>query len=150
MIRSSLLVLWLLAALGAGCSGSFSMRTPEGFVRVDGDYERRLANADGIVVGVRELDNDPQGNLRFWSGTIAARLAQRYEPLESVDVRTRRGLRGRQLRWRAHLEGRTWIYWTTLFVSGDSVYIVEAAGDEEIFGAHEPTVSSAIQSFEPG
>ena len=139
----------IVTSTAAGCAGGMSMRTPEGFVRLGegGDYDRRFTNSDGIVVGVREMDNDPRGNLRFWTGTVAARLGQRYEAVGTEPVQTRSGLRGNQLRWRANIGGRSWIYWTTLFVDGDTVYVIEATGDEEVFGTHEPAIAATIASF---
>jgi hypothetical protein len=61
----------LAAALAfglAGCGHPFNAATPPGFVDMgtrypDGEY--RATTADGVVIGVRRFDNDPQGELAF-------------------------------------------------------------------------------------
>ena len=123
--------------------------TPSGFAELDGaSYDYRAANADGVVLAVREIDNDPEADLEFWAGAIDAKLRQQYTAESVEPVRTRAGMEGLQVRYVTTRNGRTHRYWTTLFVTEDDVYLIEAAGDAELFDAHADEVERAIASFD--
>lgn len=60
----------LFALSTTACSRHFVPATPAGFVDMgtvypDGEY--RATTADGVVIGIRNVDNDPKGELSFWA-----------------------------------------------------------------------------------
>ena len=131
----------------AGCTSYVT--TPRGFAELDSSsYDYRATTADGVVIAVRELDNDPEGDLEFWAGVIDAKMRQRYTAETVDEIQTRAGMDGVQVRYVTTRNGRTHRYWTTVFVDEDEVYLIEAAGDAELFDAHVEDVERTIASFE--
>jgi hypothetical protein len=136
-----------LLAVSTGCTSWLD--TPSGFAELDDSaYDYRATNADGVVIAVRELDNDPEADLEFWAGAIDAKLRRQYTAESVEPVRTRAGMEGVQVRYVTSRNGRAHRYWTTLFVTEDDVYLIEAAGDAELFDAQVDEVEQAISSFE--
>ena len=142
------LLAFVIGTLVVGCGASPQLRSPTGFVRVDGDpYDLRVTNADGVVLGVRVLPNRPAGDLGFWAGAVDAQLRQRYTAVAAEDVQTPSGLRGRQLRYTFEQNGRLHHYWSTVFVQARRVVLVEAGGDEEYFTPRRAELEAAIASL---
>src|SRR5687767_7876587 len=75
LARSGLL---LLAALTLGGCSSYDLTPPAHFVELhdqeSSSYDLRTVNADGVVLAVREVDNDASGTLSFWTDAIKNRL----------------------------------------------------------------------------
>lgn len=88
--------LFLFAALFAvGCTHPATMAAPSGFSRVDGQYDFRAVNPQGIVVASRAEKNDPKSDLGFWSAAIDLKLARKgYTRTASNDVKSSDGLAG--------------------------------------------------------
>jgi hypothetical protein len=80
------------------------------------------------VIAVREIDHEPKGSVDFWTRAIENRMRQRggYALLGSKDVKTAAGVPGKQLRF-GHDEGnKPHVYHVTLFVTDDTLYVLEA------------------------
>lgn len=91
----------LCAAMSTSACG-VTLRAQEGFARVDDDhYDRRVASADGVVVGVRVMRNRPEASVDFWIRAVDERLRARgYEPDgDPLATQTSAGMRGVQLRY---------------------------------------------------
>jgi len=136
----------------SACAG-FTMKTPSNFVELDEDndsYELRATSAQGVVLSVREVDNDPYGTLYFWVEAINNRLraARGYALLEQKNVRASTGEAGRQLRYGRDEGDKPYAYWLTIFVTHDSLYIIEAGGRREQFDRVKPQIEQAIARFE--
>jgi hypothetical protein len=146
-------ILPLLAAL-AGCGHPFVAATPPGFVDMgtrypDGEY--RAATADGVVIGIRRFDNDPKGELPFWTRTIELRMRDSggYALLDKRDVTARGGLTGVAMRF-GHDEGRTpYLYTVALFVTEKKIYLVEAGGTKAEVAKQEANIDWAIKNLAP-
>ena len=144
-IATSLLLL-------AGCGTSFEAATPPGFVELDepdGEYAYRAMTADGLVIAAREIDHEPKGELDFWVRAIENRLRQRggYALLETRQVTCRSGQTGKQLRF-GHDEGsRPHLYAVSVFVTEDTIYVIEAGGTKELMEKHAEQVDWAVQNF---
>lgn len=149
MIRSLLASCLLL--LSVGCNG-LPIHTPEGFAELGGGdgYTYRATSAEGAVLGVRREDNDPHGNLAFWSTAVDAELRRRgYTATAASDVKSDSGVAGRELRYRVVRDGRPHVLCTTVYVTDAHVTIVESGGDEAHFGEHERELVAAARSVEP-
>jgi hypothetical protein len=152
MIRLALLVLFVAPA--SGCS-SFTLEAPEHFVKLQepewSDYQMRAVNADGVVLSVRENDNEAtEGSLTFWADAVRNRLrtVRGYALLEEKPVRAATGEEGHQLRLGRDEGSQAYDYWVTVFVSDEYVHVVEAGGRREEFKRVKDAVEKAIERFE--
>jgi hypothetical protein len=146
------LTLVLLASL-AGCGHAFEASTPPGFVELKRQdnvgYAYRATNADGLVIGVREIDNDPKGEMAFWEKAVENQLRERagYSLLAKRDAKSADGSLGRQLRF-GHDEGKTpHLYFLTLFVTDQRIFLVEQGGTKDLVEAHAADLDAAIAGF---
>lgn len=138
-----------LAVAATACTPPASLATPPGFVSIDDDaYDHRATNADGVVIAVRTMANDPEGDLAFWAGAIDRKLRQRYQAVDIVEVEAESGARGVQIRYEADHGGRLHRYWATVFVLRGRVFLVEAGGDAEFFDPQLQQVERAVLSVD--
>lgn len=136
----------------AGCGHHFEMNAPDDFVVLEEDassFDMRATSADGVVIAVRELDNDPPGTLKFWVDAIRNRMRMNggYALIEEKDVTAASGQRGKQLRFGRDQNGVAFRYWLTIFVGDSRIHLVEAGGREEIFTPAEARVERAISGI---
>ncbi|HET6613726.1 MAG TPA: hypothetical protein VFG83_17120 [Kofleriaceae bacterium] len=145
-----LFTVFAAAALTA-CGPSFSYATPHGFVELEprDPYDYRAVTADGLVLAAREIDHDPKGDLAFWTEVITNHLRQRggYALLATKPIKTAEGLAGAQLRF-GHDEGsRPYLYYVTVLVTDDTIYVLEAGGTKAQVEAHAADIASATHNF---
>lgn len=140
----------------AGCGRDFDVKTPRRFVELEedySDYEYRATTADGVVIGVREIEVDPEkgGSIDFWVEAIEQRMRQvgGYALLETKAATAGGGLRGKQLRFGRDEGERPYRYWVTIFLDDDTLYLVEAGGQEEAFNRAQRDLERAIKSITP-
>ena len=138
------------------------LATPKGFVVLDEDstYDYRATTADGLVLAARRIDNDPYGELAFWQRAIENEMRYRggYALLETRDVSSRHGFRGRQLRF-GHDESREpHLYYVTLFLgeettwgvfTANKIYLLEVGGPKPLMNQHAAQIDWAIREFDP-
>lgn len=141
-----------LLFLGHGCAGSFELRPPPNFVELkdDPNYDFRATSADGVILSVRELDNEQEGNKDFWLDAIRNRIRLNggYALTEETEVRAASGQAGTQLRFGRDQNGTPFTYWVTLFVGEDKLHLVEAGGRKELFDAAQSEVEEAIAGLQ--
>jgi hypothetical protein len=133
-----------------GCGTGLSMATPNGFAELEDQqsYDYRATNAEGVVIAVRREDNDPAGDLAFWSGALDAHLRRAgYRAVEAKPVEAVGGMQGKQLRYTIERSGREHVFWLTVFVTESEVITIEAGGDVAFFGGVEKSVTRAIASL---
>jgi hypothetical protein len=143
----------LLALLLGGCGPTFDASLPPGFVEIDNDYDAydwRATSADGLVLGVRVIDHDPVGTPEFWLKAIqnSMRLRGGYALVETVKVQSGDGVDGTQLRF-GHDEasGNPHLYYLTVFVTPERIYLVEAGGTKQLMTDAAAAVDAAIKAF---
>ncbi|MEM1414054.1 MAG: hypothetical protein AAGH15_04105 [Myxococcota bacterium] len=142
----------LALLLAAACAPSFSLPLPERFVALEDQddarppYRMRATTPDGVVLGVRTLDNGVEGSVTFWAEAVTRRLRDQlaYALLADEEVRAKSGEAGRLLRFGRDLEGHTYRYLVALYVAGDTLFLVEAGGREEPYAALEEAIEAAI------
>ncbi len=133
--------------------GCLHIDTPRGFVELDdaADYDYRSTSATGVVLAVRTEDSrkDEGGDLGFWSEAVTRKVRRLggYALLEERDVKTGKGLAGKQLRFGHDRNQRPHHYWVTLFIDGDDLHVVEAGGPKEAFTELEEGLEKAIASL---
>ncbi|MFT3764876.1 MAG: serine/threonine protein kinase [Minicystis sp.] len=145
-------ILLVLALAAAGCGRPFVAATPPGFVDLGDRYgarEYRATTADGVVLGVRAFDNDPKGEIAFWSRALERRTREMagYALLDKRDVATSTGLKGVQMRF-GHDEGKEpYLYYLVLFVTDAKIYVLEAGGPKAEVTKQEAQIDWAIRNF---
>ena len=149
-LRAFSLLAAVLAAALCACT-SFTAVTPKGFVELDDQelYDYRATSADGLVIAVRELDNEPEGELDFWAKAVENQLRNHggYALLETREVKSKDGVTGRQFRF-GHDEGKTpHLYYLAVFVTEDTIQIIEIGGTKELVTTHAAEVDSAVTNF---
>ena len=143
-------LLLALSLLAPACA-SFHVNTPDGFAELadDARYDYRATNADGVVIAVRALRNDPEASLGFWGRVVDERLRrQGYVPEgDPAPVQSANGVPGVMFRYGATVGGRAHRYQVAVFVRGKKVFVLEAGGDQEVFDPAAPAVARAFRSF---
>ena len=147
--------LLLLTLLGA-CAPAFTLPLPERFVALEDQddnqpsYRLRATTPDGVVLAVRTLDNDVEGSAAFWTEAVTRRVRDQlgYVLLAEDALTAASGQPGTLLRFGRDLEGHGYRYLLALFVTGDTLYLVEAGGREEAYAAQEEALEAAIGAFE--
>lgn len=150
MIRVTLFVLLL-----AGCGAGFTVDAPRDFVSLDDasshyrGYALRATSADGVVMGVRALQNDRHGSSEFWVEAIRNRLRrdQGYALTSESEVHAATGETGHQMRFGHDDGGHPYVYWVTVFVTHERIFVVEAGGRRDRFEPATASVETALGTF---
>lgn len=134
-----------------GCGASYQMQFPESFAVLEEqtDYTERATTADGVVVSLRELPNEPKAGAEFWRKALLnqVRLKGGYALTEEIEVRAKSGEMGTQMRFGHDEERKPYQYWLTLFVTDAHVYVIEAGGKASEFTEVQAEVEKTLSSF---
>lgn len=150
-IAQQLLVTGILALGLTACGRPFVAATPPGFVDLGDRYGRaeyRAATADGAVLGVRAFDNDPKGDLGFWTRVLENRMRETggYALLEKRPVKAG-ALDGTLLRF-GHDEGKdAHLYYLTVLVDDAHVFLLEAGGPRGQLERLGPQIEWSTRNF---
>jgi hypothetical protein len=135
----------------AACGNNFTAATPPGFVELEDQYayDYRATTADGLVIGVREIDHDPKGEMSFWTRAIENHMRQRggYALLGTHPVKNADGLDGLQLRFGHDEQASPHLYYVTVFLTDDHIFLVEAGGTKALMEKHADQIDWAIKNF---
>lgn len=140
----------VLAFAASACGRPFDVKTAPGFVPLENQtsYEYRATSPEGVVVAVRVVEDEKRGDLAFWTQAITLQLrdVSGYALLDSVDVESRDGTKGKLLRF-GHDEGdKPFAYWVTIFPAQEKLFLVEAGGAKEAFERAKPSVEWMLKS----
>lgn len=142
--------LTLLAAL-YGCQ-HHTLRAPSDFAVLEDSapYDTRAVSAQGVVIGVREIANEPRANAAFWLTAIRSQMLEGrgYALLSERDVRAKSGQPGKQLRLGRDQNGEQYLYWLTVYVTKQRLYLVEAGARKDRFEKAQPQIERALASLE--
>lgn len=135
----------------SACGHDFHAATPRGFVELEDQerYDYRATSADGLVIGVRELDNEPRGELDFWTRAIENQLRGRhgYALLETRSVKSKDGVHGKELRF-GHDEGKSpHLYYLSVFVTPKHIALLEIGGTKELMLKSVAATDFAVANF---
>jgi len=138
-------ILFLLLLIG--CGRPFKVQTAPGFVELekqqDYDYQYRATTPEGVVFGVKTVDvSDDKSDLDFWTKAVTLQLrdVQGYALLDSTDVTSLDGTKGKTLRFGHDEDGKPFDYWLTLYVAQNRLFLVEAGGAKAPFERFRPSV----------
>ncbi len=155
-MKRLLLGLPLLLALVA-CGRPYTTATPDGFVELDEEHydesvhEYRASTADGVVIGVRAYENDPEVDLTLAVRALEnrVRLGQGYALLEKKEAVARDGTKGTTLRFGHDEPAGAHLYAVTIFVTDDWVYLLETGGKKDLVEKAQKSLDWATQNFLP-
>lgn len=145
----ALTTLTLLAA----CGPRTEFTLPDEFVALTKEdiryknYDWKAVNADGVVVVLRERDNDQGGSLQFWLEALEREIVEGhgYELTETVDVKTR-NMSGKQLRFLVDYGGTPYHYHVALFVIDGEIVTIETTYPDSLAEGVAPTLDEIVQS----
>lgn len=134
-----------LVAIGsAGCGQPFKVQTAPGFVALENQYEYdyRATTPEGVVVGIRVVEDEKRGDLPFWTQAITLQMRDisGYALLESVDVTSADGTKGRLLKLGHDEDDKPYVYWVAIFPAQGRLFLVEAGGAKDMFERARPNV----------
>jgi hypothetical protein len=146
---------WLGAALvgtSMACGPRFEPATPKGYVVLDEDdsqYDYRAVTAEGVVLAVRALDHEPQGDLGFWVKAVENRMRKHggYALLETADIKSADGVPGKKLRFGHDEMSSPHIYYVAVFVTEPRIFVVEAGGKKELVSKQAANIDFAFANF---
>ncbi len=145
-----LLIPALFLLLPVGCGPSYSMNEPPSFKRYHESDEYKLITADGMLLKVREVENYPRAQLKYWVDAMRLHLTEQGYLVRSEDCfETERKLEGCTLSFLAPLGAEDWVLNETLFVVDDTIYLVEAAGPAKRFTSVDDELKAAVKTFDP-
>lgn len=141
-----------LSTFGAsGCGKPFVVEPAPGFVvlKDQASYEWRATTTEGVVVGVRVVDDEDRGDLGFWTSAVTGQLrdVSGYALLESSEIVSRDGTKGRLLKF-GHDEGenKPYAYWLALYLAQGRIFLIDAGGEKEAFERARPNVEWTLAS----
>ena len=141
-----------LAAL-SGCARPFTPATPNNFVELDDQkaYDYRATSPEGVVMGVRAIDNDAEGGLGFWTQSVELTMQGKpgYALLEKKDVACLGGLKGVEMKYAHDDGGDPHLYDVTVFVTKKRIYVLEAGGAKVDMERYGESVDWSIRNFRP-
>jgi hypothetical protein len=144
----SLLLAAVLAL--AGCGRPFDVATAPGFVELENQttHAYRATTPEGVVVGVRVVDDEERGDLAFWTQAVTLQLrdVSGYALLSSDEVLSRDGTKGRRLVFGHDEDSKPYVYWVTLYLAQGRLFIVEAGGAKDLFERARANVEWTMKS----
>ncbi len=144
-----LFALALLSVLAA-CAPRYVLTAPPAFKRFEDVRGLEMITADGVLLKIREEDNYPAASLVFWKDALKGHLdARGYAFKSETCFQTTRGLDGCTLDFVVPRGAEDWVMSETLFVEGDTIYLVEVAGPFDRYVKVEAALAEAMRSFAP-
>ncbi len=151
MMRIAILTLICASLLAAGCE-TIEYKKPEGFAR----YKRegkviKAISADGVVIKVNMIKNDPYGDSRMWMESVNLYLKGKgYKKLTGREITAGSNLKGIYTEYIYRYYGRNYIYSLTLFADEKQLYLVESGGRENDYKKRRESIIAAIKSLKKG
>lgn len=134
----------------AGCGKPFDVKTAPGFVPLENQtgYDYRATTPEGVVVAVRVVDDEERGDLAFWTDALTLQLrdVSGYALLETTDVASRDGTKGKLLKLGHDEDKKPYDYWVSIYLAQGRVFLVEAGGAHETFERARPNVEWMMKS----
>ena len=139
-----------LALALAGCGRPFDVAAAPGFVPLanQATYDWRATTPEGVVVAVRVVEDEKRGDIPFWTEAITLQLrdVSGYALLESTDVVSADGTKGRMMKFGHDEDGKPFVYWVTIYAAQSRLFLVEAGGAKDPFERARPNVEWMLRS----
>ncbi len=146
----------LLSLTMSACGPATAVQVPSNFVSLDEDdlynqMTNKSVSADGAIIVVRERDNEPEGNLDFWSDALSDEIenGRGYTLLGKEEVRSQAGYQGVVMQFASTYNGTAYRYNVALFVIDDLIVTVETTAPKAKFETHKEAFENAVRSLGP-
>ena len=140
----------LFAWLAVACKPPYTMDSMKSFRKFEDSREFKLITADGVMLKAREVENYPKGDLPFWTDAMDKHLTERGYLLKSKSCfKTKTARSACTLSYALPYGTEDWTLSETLFVAGDTIVVVEAAGPFARYAKVEAEITEALKTFEP-
>lgn len=127
--------------------GCLDAPTPEGFARLDNRASVRAVSSDGVMYRVRRVDNEPKADLAFWREALKKRMLEAgYAVLRDGEV-SAGDTPGYLLQLAAPVGQQDYAYAVAIFVHGDEITLVEAAGEVTRFDRQREKIVAALSAL---
>jgi hypothetical protein len=148
-------ILLLGAALWiAGCGRPFDVKTAPGFIELgqqtEHGYQYRATSPEGVVMGVRVIDDEDRGDLAFWVRTVTLQMRdiKGYALVASSDTKSRDGTPGKRLQFGHDEDHKPYVYELSVFHTQGRVFLVEAGGRREDLEKVRPNLDWMLASVQ--
>ncbi|MDH5232971.1 MAG: hypothetical protein OEZ58_11335 [Gammaproteobacteria bacterium] len=139
MVYPVLIALFLL-----GCERAYVK--PDGFAPYLNTYENRAVTPDRVVYRVRKFENKKGGDLAFWKVALKTHMKDSgYIILSDEDV-VAKETPGYLLKMAAPVANQDYIYLISIFIKDDNLYVIESAGEINVFAKYERNILQTINS----
>lgn len=140
-----------LTACWAGCGGPvYRLDAPQGFVKYEKKKGPSFITPDGVRLRARTERNYPKADLPFWADAMERHLVARGYLLHAKQCfKTAKGLDGCTAEFVLPHAGEDWVLAETIFVLGDDLAVLEAAGPFDRYKKVAASLAKAYLSFEP-
>lgn len=144
------LALLALVVAGTACAPVYHIDAPQGFVRYEKKKGPAFITPDGVRLRARTERNYPKADLPFWADAMERHLIARGYLLHGKQCfKTAKGLEGCTAEFVLPHAGEDWVLAETVFVLGDELAVLEAAGPFDRYKKVSAGLAKAYLSFEP-
>jgi hypothetical protein len=146
-----------VAALGwwmAGCGRPFDVKTAPGFIELgqqtEQGFQYRATTPEGIVVGVRVIEDEDRGDLAFWVRTVTLQMRdiKGYALTSTADTKSRDGTPGKRLQFGHDEDHKPYVYDLLVFRVPGRVFLIEAGGKREDLERVRPNLEWMLASVQ--
>ena len=145
-----LLLIMLISGLLIGCK-RFSVSTPEDFAEIEGQGRNRYlaVSPEGVRFSLRTVKNYPEQKIVFWQEALQNRMEEAgYALIDGPEKISAKKGEGVFFEWGAPYQGKDYLYFTGLFLSGKKIVIAEAAGPYELYKKYRDTILQTLENLE--
>jgi hypothetical protein len=140
-----------LALGAAACGKPFDVKTSPGMVALENqrDFDWRATTPEGVVVGIRVVEDEKRGDLAFWTQAVTLQLRDvtGYALLESAETTSADGTKGRLLKFGHDEDGKPYVYWVAIFPAQSRLFLVETGGPKDLFDRARPNVEWTMKTI---
>ena len=148
---SLLLAVSLLTLATAACGKPFDVKTAPGFVALESqrDFDWRATTPEGVVVGIRVVEDEKRGDIPFWTQAVTLQLRDvtGYALVDSADIVSADGTKGRLLKFGHDEDDKPYVYWVAIYAAQDRLFLVEAGGAKELFERARPNIEWTMKTI---
>ena len=143
------LLLPLLAVLLTITScAKITVERPEGFAEIKQDKQYKAVSPEGMLFGVRTVENYPEQDLDFWSKALKTHLAKEgYRVISDGEPFQAGDLQGILFEWAVPYGNEDFIYLTAIVVQDKKIAIAEAAGVHTVYRSHRDALFKSLKTL---
>lgn len=145
MIKSIIFICSLMLALSS-CS-HFTAKAPTGYAEFEEDSNYRALSSDGIVFRVKEVENEPFAELKFWKESLIHRMKASGYIFIKESVVEIQGVKSAQVEWGSFYNKQDYTYMNVIVPTADYIFIIEVAGESSKFEKDRSKIEAAVKAL---